>query len=312
MLTNSPLINVATAERVREVMERLDYRPSMAGRALVTQRTYLLGFFSPYVSGVFSTQILAGADAGTAESGYHILASFSHGLGEEQNVMTRFVRHNKADALIVLNLDLSGEFLAGLSRDDMPIISVDRAADEHGIPSVVIDNEAGAAEIMTHMIEHGYRDIVVMTGQPENYDSAQRLAGCRRAAREAGHELPEARILAGDFSKESGERLMAQILDGAGQPPDAVVALSDPMAIGVLQAMQDRSLRAPNDIAVSGFDNRELAPAFGLTSVSFSLPRLGEEATRLALAILSGEETSPRIVVPTQLVTRQSCGCQKP
>jgi DNA-binding LacI/PurR family transcriptional regulator len=164
VLTNSPLISEATRQRVREVMDRLNYYPSLAARSLVTQRTYALGVVSPFIADAFAGHIFAGADSVAAENGYHILATFSHGLSEEQDLIKRFVRERRADALIVLNLNLPAEFLANLARDNMPIISVGKPAVERGIPSVSIANGPGSFELMNHMLNHGYRDIAIFTG----------------------------------------------------------------------------------------------------------------------------------------------------
>lgn len=222
VLNDSPLVKEATREKVLEAMKKLDYRPSSAARALSVQRTETLGVLSPYVGGGFFTDVLRGADSVAIEDRYHLMTAFSHGVSAEQSLVTRFVRERRVDALIVVNLDLPGELLADLARYGMPIVSVDTPAVEHGIPSVTIDNQAGAHSLMQHMLDHGHRDFVVFTGPKISYDSQGRLAGCRAAAQEAGVEISDADIHTGEFTIESGTKLMTALLESGRRHPDAI------------------------------------------------------------------------------------------
>jgi LacI family transcriptional regulator len=311
VLNNSPLVKKATHDRVREVMDRLDYHPSPAARALAGQRTYTLAVLSPYVGGGFFADVLVGADHVAVEQGYHILTAFAHGLTDEKDLVTGFIRDRRADALIVLNLDLPAEFLAEVHTAKTPVISVDTPAAELGVPSVSIDNKAGAHQLMTHILEHDHRDIIIFTGPAISYDSNERLAGCRAAAEDAGCKLPPSQIIVGEFTIESGRKLMTELLDRGGKLPDAIVALNDAMAIGALGVMKERGLTAPEDIAVTGFDDCDSAPVIGLTTVHAPLYQMGQEAAKLALASLTPEgPAANHIIVPTELVIRQSCGCQ--
>ncbi len=310
VLNNSPLVKPATRDRVREVMERLDYHPSPAARALAGQRTYTLAVLSPYVGSGFFTDVLVGADHVAVEQGYHILTAFAHGLTDEKDLVSRFIRDRHADAVIVLNLDLPEEFLAKVNSPKTPIVSVDTPAVEHGVPSVSMDNKTGAHRLMTHVLEHGYRDIVLFTGPKISYDSNQRLAGCYEAMRAAGLGVVSSHTITGEFTIESGRKLMTELLDRGDKLPEAIVCLNDAMAIGALGVMQEKGLTAPKDIAVTGFDDCESASVLGLTTVRVALQEMGREAARLALASLTPEgPANNHIVVPTELVVRQSCGC---
>jgi len=311
VLNDSPLVKEATREKVLDAMKKLDYRPSSAARALSVQRTETLGVLSPYVGGGFFTDVLRGADSVAIEDRYHLMTAFSHGVTDEQSLVTSFVRERRVDALIVVNLDLPGAFLADLAQYGMPIVSVDTPAVEHGIPSVTIDNQSGAYSLMQHMLGHGHRDFVVFTGPEISYDSQGRLAGCRAAAQEAGVEIADADIHTGEFTIESGTKLMTALLDSGRKHPDAIISLNDDMAIGAMGIMRERSLSVPNDIAIVGFDDCESATVLGLTSVKVPQYQIGQEAARLALdAIKEPPATTPHVVVPCEPIIRQSCGCR--
>lgn len=312
VLNDSPLVNEKTRDRVLAAVAKHNYRPNPAARSLRVQRTDTIGVLSPYVGGGFFTNVLLGADTVAMEHNYHLITAFSHGVEDEQKLLTRFVRQRRVDALIVINLDLPGSLLAELSQSDMPMVSVDQPAIDHGIPSVSIDNHKGGYSLMQHMLEHGYRDIAIFAGPHEDYDSRQRLEGCHAAVREAGVELPDHRILEGEFIIPSGKHLMQQLLADDGKLPEAIVSLNDDMAIGAMGVLQAHGIAVPGDVTIVGFDDSAVAESMGLTTMRVPFSRMGKEAVRLALAALDKDEektTPEHVVVPSELVVRRSCGC---
>ncbi len=309
VLNGSALVREETRKRVLQAMEMMDYHPSSAARALAGQGTNTIGVFSPYVGSGFFTELLMGINRVAGERSYHIMTAFGHGGRDEKELLKSFVRERRVDALIVLNLDLPGEFLAELRDDRVPLVVVDTPAVEHGIPSVSIDNQNGIAAAASHLSEHGYRDIAVFTGPRDGYDSRERLVGCHRAIEQAGATLPEERILTGDFTMDSGRRLMAQVLADAAVLPDAVLCLNDAMALGALAVLRESGLDAPGDIALAGFDDCEAAALVGLTTVNVPLVEMGREAARLALNCLDEDMSNRHVVMTSRLVVRKTCGC---
>jgi DNA-binding LacI/PurR family transcriptional regulator len=309
VINNSPLVKEATRERVQEVMDELDYHPLEAARALAGRRTDTLGVLSPYVGGGFFTDVLVGVDHEAAEQNAHMTTAFAHGVVDEQELVRRFIRQRRADAMILINLDLPGDFLEEIAQAPIPIVAVDTPAVEYGIPSVSIDNRAGAHAMMSHLVEHDYRTFVVFAGPEESYDSRERLAGCRAAASDAGISLPDENVYTGNFIMESGRDMMSAILD-KGQPlPDAVVALNDATAFGAMAVLREKGLSVPGDIAVTGFDNAEAAGVIGLTTVAVPMFDMGREAARLAMNAIKDDSATPHVVAPATLVIRNSCGC---
>lgn len=309
VLNDSPLVKEATRQRVQEVMDELDYHPLEAARALAGLRTNMLGVVSPYVGSGFFTDVLVGVDHEAAEQKCHITTAFAHGVNDEQELVRRFIQQRRTDAVILINLDLPADFLAEVAQARLPVVAVDTPAVEHGIPSVSIDNRAGASAMMAHLVEHGHRDIVVFAGPVESYDSRERLAGCRSAAAEAGVSLPDEKVFSGNFIMESGRDMMSAILQKDAPLPDVVVALNDTTAFGALAVLREAGLSVPGDIAVTGFDNTEASVLVGLTTVAVPMFDMGREAAKLAMNALNDDESTPHIVAPTTLVVRESCGC---
>ncbi len=309
VLNDSPLVREDTRKRVLQTMEELDYHPSSAARALAGLGTKTIGVFSPYVGGGFFTDLLIGINHVAAQRGYHLMTAFGHGESDEQELLRRFVRERRVDALIIMNLDLPGEFLVDLRGEGVPLVAVDTPAVEHGIPSVSLDNRSGMGAAASHLLEHGYRDIAVFTGPRDGYDSRERLLGCRTAVERAGCALPDERILTGEFTMVSGRRLMAGLLDGHAGLPEAVLCLNDAMALGALAVLRENGLDSPGDVALAGFDDCEAAALVGLTTVSVPLSDMGREAARLALGSLKEDLSNLHTVMASRLVVRKTCGC---
>ncbi len=181
---------------------------------------------------------------------------------------------------------------------------------EQGIPSVSIGNRAGARAMMTHLLEHGYRDIEIFAGPEISYDSSERLAGCRAATVEAGLSLPEEKIHTGSFIADSGREFMQEILDSGNPLPEAIFALNDVTAFGAMACLREAGLSVPEDIAVVGFDNCEASALVGLTTIAVPLLDMGRYAAQMALDALDGESKLQHVIVPSELVIRNSCGCK--
>ncbi len=308
VLNNSPLVKEATRKRVQAVMTELNYRPLPSARALAGKRSGSIGIISPYVGSGFFTDLLIGVDNVAAERDVHVMMSFAHGLGDEEVLVTRFIKERRVDAIILINLDLPASFITEVKNDTIPLVSVDTPAIKQGVSSVSIGNKDGAYSMMSHLLEHGYRDIEIFAGPAISYDSQQRIEGCRAASKDAGIELQKEKIHTGSFILESGREFMRKILDRGTKLPEAIFALNDVTAFGAMAVLREAGLKVPDDIAVVGFDNSEASPLVGLTTIAVPLFDMGRRAAEMALDALDGE-SQQHIVVPTELIVRESCGC---
>ena len=307
VLNNSPLVTEKTRLRVQEVMKELHYHPLSAARSLAGQCTNTLGVISPYIGTGFFTELLLGIDSEAIQKNYHIMTAFAHGVIDEEQLIERFLMERWVDALIILNLDIPGEFLSSLPESNIPIISVDTPALEYGLPSVTVDNKHGGHVMMSHLLERGFRDIIIFAGPKENHDSRDRLEGCLNAATEVGFELQNDRIISGDFIVESGRQLMREFLDSNRPLPEVILSLNDAMAMGAMTELRKDGLMVPKDVAMTGYDDSELASLIGLTTVNIPFIDMGREAAKLAIAALKGDNSTPHVVMPTKLVIRESC-----
>lgn len=181
-----------------------------------------------------------------------------------------------------------------------------------GIPSVLVDDSAGTRELTNHLIrDHGRRDIAFLGGPKSSPVAQSRYAGYRDAL--AAHGLPELPelIFPGDYMAASGHAMVAQLFDQDMVACDAIVAINDLMAMGVLEALDRRGIRVPSQVAVVGFDDSEQGrfATPSLTSINQQIEEQSATAARLLLRRIRGESTEVVVKLPTRTVLRQSCGC---
>ena len=183
---------------------------------------------------------------------------------------------------------------------------------ELDLPNVVIDNAAGLRELIRHLIEqHGHRRLAFVKGPDHNMDADERLAAYKEVLAE--HDLPydSELIVPGNFRYFSGEDAVRILLDERKVEFDAVVAANDDMALGVLDALQSRGIKIPDDVAVTGFDDSDGASAVtpSLTTVRQPVYQQAAKCVEMLLAQIRGEIVPTSFSLATEPVYRRSCGC---
>ena len=165
---------------------------------------------------------------------------------------------------------------------------------------------------MRHLIEeHGYKRIAFIRGIEGHLDAEQRFEAYKDELKAHDLRFDEELVLNGDYTPESGRAAIATLINERQLRFQAVVAANDRMAFGALEALQERGLRVPDDVAVTGFDDLREAQATGvpLTTVRQSFYTAGKHAMETLLKRIEGETVSPVTITPTQLLVRWSCGC---
>jgi LacI family transcriptional regulator len=179
------------------------------------------------------------------------------------------------------------------------------------VDSIQPDNVGGAEEIVSHLIEHGYRRIAMIRGPETRTHASDREYGYRKALQDHGLPCCSELLIAGAFSENSGYTGMQHLLQ-QNPIPDAVFAASDQIAIGALAAIHESGLRVPEDIALVGFDDIETARYTHppLTTVHQDMLGQGQLAVHMLLDRINGAESAIETkILPATLVIRRSCGC---
>jgi DNA-binding LacI/PurR family transcriptional regulator len=214
----------------------------------------------------------------------------------------------------------SGTLQTGIGRERLirfcsrfegvPTVSVGVALE--AIPSVVLDNESGMLGAVQHLLErHAKKNVAFVRGPRSNDEAEARYRGYLGALRRAGMLCDRSLTVEGDFTSESGEAAVRELLEARSARFDAVVAANDEMALGALGEIRRRALAVPEQVEVLGFDDDPGAQHSlpSLSTVRQPIAAKARAAVGLALALIRGEATESRVVLETELVQRRSCGC---
>jgi len=299
--------------------QKLDYAPSAAARTLKRQRSQLLGvvlftgYEHPDIGHPFFQEVLVGVKRGVGALGYDVLLFATEQPGSSNggpHSYLRRARHHHVDGVFLMGVDRDDPEVERLLTSGIPIIAVDLAVAGEHVSYVASDNVGGARTAVRHLHSLGHRRIATIAGPPETNPGADRLLGYRAEMQALGLELRPEYERVGDFYLESGDSAMQALL-ALDEPPTAVFAAADMMAIGAVRAVQAAGLRVPQDVAVVGFDDIQIAPLIDppLTTIRQDKLGLGLAAARaLVEQIERPEITPPVLTLPVELVVRASCG----
>jgi len=273
------------------------------------RRTGLIGVLVPLIYDLYFSAILAGV----AEAAYDydlrlLLSPTQHDHAREASLLERLTSDVTDGALIVLPEESSAELERAMS-DAHPIVIVDPLLPlGDRVPCVSVGHRAGAEDAMRHLLELGHRRIGAVTGPPGWVATEARREGYRAALASAGIAFDPALEVASDFERAAGASAAAMLLS-LPEPPTAIFAFNDAIAVGTLRAAHERGVRVPEELSVIGFDDIAYATMVGpmLTTVRQPLGELGRTAVNLLLRLLERPGSEPRqIELSTRLVVRDT------
>jgi len=299
-----------TRERVLDAVTRLGYRRNVQAQALRSGRTYSVGVALDDITVAFLTQVIHAIGRELAEHRYSLTLFDFPRVPASHETFEEMYAERRVDGFIVAGAAhaLDDDGVRALAAFGAPVVLVERDLDHSAVPCVVVDNVEGGRLAGQHLARLGRRRPACITGPADAPMARDRLAGFRAASGDSGIRLVAGRIVEGDWTMGSGHAQMAGLL--RRKPiPDAVFAGNDMMAIGALRAIHEAGLRVPEDIAVVGFDDLDVA-AFNepsLTTIRQPAVELGRHAVRLLRAVIEGKPSKPsKVLLSPELVVRQS------
>ena len=294
----------------------LDYTPAAAARSLVTQRSHVIGVFMetgeghPDLQHPFFHEVLGGLKQRVGRAGFDLLlfASERPGGGYGRHSYLKRARHHNVDGCALIGLDPDDDEVRRLARGEMPCVAIDMQLEGPLTEVVMSDNEDGAATAVRHLHDLGHRRIATITGMIDSRPGIDRLRGYRAAIQELGLAYRDDYVRYGDFYAESGREQTARLL-ALDEPPTAIFAAADMMAIGAVRAASEAGLNVPADLSIVGFDDIQLAPHVNppLTTLRQDKLGLGAAAGDALVARIAGDPERPSLrTLPVELVVRGS------
>jgi LacI family transcriptional regulator len=312
-------VSPETLENVRRVIQMLGYTPNQAARTLKGHRTKTIGLILPSIADPFFANCAEAAQAvARANDSLMIVVTTSNDPRSELENLDVLIRH-RADGLLIVPANSQSQTLRDMiERVAVPMVAIDRPISDSAITCVVCDNFRGAITGTQHLIDHGYKRIVCLTGESTLYTIRERMRGYRKAVESA--RLP---CIFDTTVKDykSAEYAIKSLLDGS-DPPDAIFATKNSTTIFAIEVLQALNVAVPQSIALLGFDDFELASTVrpSISVIQQPIEEIGRRAAEILFDQLSEERksggvTSARpvhIKLQTRLIRRSSCGCTPP
>jgi len=283
VLNNTRAVSDQAKDRVIAAIEQLNYQPNAVARSLRMSETLTIGLIVPDVEIPFFARVARCIEAAANDVGYNvILCNSGWSLNRELLYLDNLLAR-RVDGLICISLSMTSEHIAPLLKQHTPVVWFEQTRSGSQFDAVIINNFKGAYEATAHLIAQGHRRIGCILGIANSQLTVERLAGYQRALKDNGLSFDEALLCSGDYTPPTG-LVAAHRLLALREPPSAIFAYNDMMALGAMQAINERGLRVPDDIAIIGFDGIALTEHTcpPLSTVEQPIP----EMSRLAISML--------------------------
>lgn len=311
-LRDHPDISQATKRRVTEAAERHNYHPNQLAQSLQKQRSSTIGVIVPEIRHNFFSTAISGIEEVAYEHGFTIMVCQSNETLAREIINTQALLSNRVAGLIIAisSETTNYDHLAGVLRQGVPLVQFDRVVEDLDTSKVVVDDYQAAYGAVQHLIESGHRRIGHLAGQDGIALNRHRFRGYCDALRDAGIPFEEKFHIHGGYREEDG-RAGADRYLALDELPDAILAINDPVAVGVFTRFREAGVRIPDDVALVGFSDTPTAALIepALTTVYQPAFEMGRAAVSLLMKQFEAEDDTfiPEIVVlDTELLIRGS------
>lgn len=311
-------VDPKTLARVQRAIESLGYMPNQAARILKGDRTRTIGFVIPSIADPFFSSCAEAAQAvARANDSLLIVLTTQNDPKVEIDAVNVLLRH-RVDGFIIAPSDSESPELRNLVRRlPVPVVAMDRPIAGSAVPAVLADNCAGSLLATQHLIAHGYKRILCLTGESGLFTIQERIRGYRLGMEEAG--LKSA-VDTSIKDHHSAEQVFERLFTG-GAPPEAIFTLKNSITIDTFEVLQKHNIAIPRTVALLGYDDFQLAGMVrpSISVVQQPIDEMGHVAAQILFRRLLGppdgepslheEQMQKGVQLQTQLILRSSCGC---
>ena len=312
-INNSPNITPETKAAVMTAIKELHYQPHALAQGLARKKTHMIAVILPVFTGYFYLELLKAIQREASTHGYDLILYSVDQTDKTDVFLRRTLQEKRVDGVLLISLKISDKFADRFVNSSIPIVLVDHHHSQ--LDSIYVENNRGAYDATAHLIKLGHKKIGIIDAHLRSIPAQTRLEGYRQALSDADLPVVNAYMIIGEhasevdgFNREAGYDAMHHLLS-LPDPPSAVFVASDVQAAGAVQACREAGLHIPDQMAIVGFDDIEIAHYLGLSTMHQPLDEMGS----LAFIRLLERMTNPDLdvlqkVYSTQLVVRNTCG----
>lgn len=309
VVNNNPNVKPQTRKKVFEAIERLGYRPNAVARGLASKKTTTVGVVIPDISNPNFSEVARGIEDIANMYHYNIILCNADKKKEKEIRVVNTLLEKQVDGLLFMGGTVTDDHLQAFRTSNVPIVLCATVSDEAELASVDIDHEKAAYDAVQALIEHGHRDIAMISGTLQDPTNGfARFSGYKKALEDNGIPFREQYVRIGNYRYESGAENTKYFLD-LPERPTAIFSATDEMAIGAIHAIQDYGLSVPEDISVMSVDNSRVASMVRplLSTVAQPMYDIGAVSMRLLTKLMKKEPVEePKVTLPHQTIMRKS------
>jgi LacI family transcriptional regulator len=315
VVNNHPYVKEKTRTHVMQIIEKEGYTPNLVARALVTQRTQVIGVVIPHTLSVvfedpfYFPSLLQGINQVTNARDYSMMLWIEDNQNDMQKFYERILKQHLIDGLILASYQTDHPYLGQFTQVNSPMVLIEKAEGSfEGFSCVTIDNVEAAQQAVTYLQSLGRKRIGTICGNLENPDGRDRRIGYRNAMQQSPLGYDPDLEVGGMFARKTGYNGMMQLLE---KKVDAVFCANDQIAFGALDALAVAGIECPRQVSIIGFDDLPAAALSkpSLTTVRQPIRRRGSMATSILLDEIEGlQDAGKQFILPTELIIRESCG----
>lgn len=315
-LKNYPDISPSTKKAVLELAEKLKYRPNPIALNLRNSRSYVIGVVVPEIVHYFFSSVISGIMDVADEIGYSVMLCQTNESYPREVRETTLLLNSRVDGLLISLSDGTSSFehLHEFLEHNIPLVMFDKICDEISVTKVIVDDYAGAFEAVEHLILQGKKRIALIRGPLISTTNKLRAQGYVDALKKYDLPVQDEYIMesSSGATLEEGSRISVLLMQ-LPEPPDAIFSVADAAAIGALNTVKKLGKKIPEDVAIVGFSNWEMASVVEppLSSVYQPGYEMGQVSAKLLLEQIEAKQNNTEVqpvthVLPTRLIIRES------
>lgn len=306
-LRGLPNVAASTRSRVVEVAGQLNYQADPAARRLATGRSHAIAVLVPFVNTWYCAEVMAGVEAVCAEAGYDmVVIALRAENGDRRPIDGTEALHRRVDGIVVVDVALEPAELDEMISRGLSVVSIGPALP--GCASTGIDDVAVGRMATEHLLGLGHHRIALIGDTTDTVFGfmvpTMRQQGYEAALNAAGVELDDELVVDGSFTVQGGAEAFDQLM-ALDDPPTAIFAIGDIMALGAMQRARELGIDIPGDLSIVGVDDQPVAEVLGLTTVHQDVAEHGARVARWLVDLLRDDDHSvERFIAPITLVER--------
>lgn len=313
VIAGNSRISASTRDKVLKIMKEMNYYPNMIARSLACKSTKIIAMLVPGITEKafkhpFIPEIIRGIISEAHKNDYKILISSAACIKEEKGIINDLVNGGIVDGIILMTSRVKDPTISELVEMDFPFVVVGRPINEQLVNWVDNNNYSVTYDLTHHFIAQGHKRIAFLGVSPDVIVTLDRLEGYKKALLDNDLPIDEKLIVEGKFIDDDGYELMKKLVDAGGMPT-GIIACDDFLVFGATKLLMEYGLKIPDDVAIAGFNNTQLANHSipPLTSVEVNAFSLGLNAFDMLMTALNSDFKSfNRTIVPAEIIVRNS------